>query len=246
MAAPQSPSPGLCEFLDWDSRFFGLRIGRIVGHGLRSSHCPPILDWACEQRLDCLYFLADIGAETIRLAEEHAFHLIDLRVTLAASPRPAGQEQIHEDRIRPARSEDVAALRAIAGASHTDTRFYQDGRFPAPSCDEMYRVWIEKSCHGYADWVWVAEHQGQPAGYITCHLAGGEPRIGLTGVAAEARGTGLGHALVQRALAWFSEHDAPRVTVATQGANSRALRLYQHHGFATSAIQLWYHKWFPK
>lgn len=246
MAASQSPSPGLCEFLDWDSQFFGLRIGRIVGHSLCSTQVPPILAWAREERLDCLYFLADIDAESIRLAEEHAFHLIDLRVTLVASPRPPAQGPGHEPRIRPAQPEDVAALRTIAGVSHNDTRFYQDGRFPTSLCDELYRVWIDKSCHGYADWVWVAEHEGQPAGYITCHLAGGEARIGLTGVAAQSRGLGLGHALVQRALEWFSERGVTRVTVATQGVNARALCLYQANGFATSSIQLWYHLWFQK
>src|SRR5579864_4139656 len=246
MAVPQTPSPQLCEFLDWDSQFFSLRIGRIVGHSLCSSHVPSILPSAREQRLDCLYFLADIEAESIRVAEEHAFHLIDLRVTLSASPRPAAQGHAAENRIRPARPEDVAALRAIAGVSHTDTRFYQDGRFPAPLCDELYRVWIEKSCNGYADCVWVAELEGQPAGYITCHLAGGEPRIGLTGVATQARGQGLGHALVQRALEWFPERGVTRATVATQGANARALRLYQANGFVTSSIQLWYQKWFQK
>jgi len=246
MTALDSPSPEPCEFLDWDSQFFGLRIGRVAGHSLCSSGVLPILAWAREQRLDCLYFLADIAAENIRLAEEHAFHLIDLRVTLVASPRPPAQEQGHENRVRPARPEDVAALRAIAAASHTDTRFYQDGRFPVSACDELYRVWIDKSCHGYADWVWVAEQEGQPAGYITCHLADGEPRIGLTGVATQARGRGLGHALVQRALEWFFEQGVRSVSVATQGANTRALRLYQASGFAVSDIQLWYHKWFEK
>jgi ribosomal protein S18 acetylase RimI-like enzyme len=92
----------------------------------------------------------------------------------------------------------------------------------------------------------VGECDGQPGGYITCHLTGGEPRIGLTGVATHARGQGLGHALVQRALECFFERGVKRATVATQGANARALRLYQSNGFVTNSIQLWYHKWFQE
>jgi dTDP-4-amino-4,6-dideoxy-D-galactose acyltransferase len=207
---------------------------------------PAIFAWARDRRLDCLYFLADIEAESIRIAEKHAFHLVDLRLTLETSLHAPAESRGSDHCIRPVRPEDIEALRTIASANHTDSRFYQDGLFPESLCQELYRVWIEKSCRGDADLVLVAEHQGSPAGYLTCHLVGGEGRIGLVGVASETRGLGLGQAMLQVALTWFAEQRATRITVVTQGANTKAQRLYQANGFATRSVQLWYHLWFPK
>jgi dTDP-4-amino-4,6-dideoxy-D-galactose acyltransferase len=234
----------ICEFLEWDSRFFGLRIGRIAGNDLKAAQIPAILTWAREHRTDCLYFLAKIDGENIRIAEEHAFHLVDVRMTLEVSHLPGVENRSDDDRIRPVRHEDIAALRAIAGVSHTHSRFFQDGGFPESRCQELYRVWIEKSCHRDADLVLVAEHQRSPAGYITCHLAGSEGSIGLVAVSREARGAGLGSAMLRAALAWFAQRQVTRVSVVTQGANTNAQRLYQNNGFVTRNVQLWYHLWF--
>ena len=70
-------------------------------------------------------------------------------------------------------------------------------------------------------------------------------QIGLVGVSAEARGRGVGHALVNHALDWFTRNDVEAVAVVTQGGNVAAQRLYQRCGFLTESVQLWYHKWMP-
>ena len=43
--------------------------------------------------------------------------------------------------------------------SHRDSRFYYDPGFPNQRCDELYETWIDRSCHGYADTVLVAEYR---------------------------------------------------------------------------------------
>ena len=78
------PETGCCERLEWDSDFFGIRIGRV-----RTNHLSPaILDatnrWCAANAVDCLYFLADPNdAQTIRLAAQFGFNLVDIRMTLA-------------------------------------------------------------------------------------------------------------------------------------------------------------------
>jgi len=109
----------------------------------------------------------------------------------------------------------------------------------------LYETWIEKSCKGYADAVLVAELQGWPVGYISCHLLDqAEGQIGLFGVSADFQGKGLGQKLVNESLRWFAEQGMRQVTVVTQGRNCRAQRLYQRCGFLTRSVQLWYHRWF--
>ena len=256
----------VCEYLSWDSEFFGLRIGRVNGDRLTPETAPAISEWCEANSIDCLYFLAGSGdPESVRLAERQGFRLVDIRVTLVRGQGsgvrgqgpgagPAGGTVLDpRDRrelipnIRSARPEDIPALRAIAGVSHHDTRFYSDPNFPPARRDALYETWIEKSCHGYADAVLVAELDGTAVGYITCKLpGGGEGQIGLVGVGPEHQGRGLGRGLVEASLRWFAEHGAPRVTVVTQGRNIAAQRLYQRCGFVTQSVQLWYHLWLKR
>lgn len=233
-----------CRLLAWDSEFFGVRVARLDDRTLDDERAARALEWCDRQKVDCLYFLADAGdAETVRAAQRSGFGLVDIRVTLA---RPLDADQADAglaEAVRAARPEDVGPLAAIAREAHADSRFYFDGRFPRERCADLYATWIERSCAGWADAVLVADHEGRAAGYITCQVAGTSGRIGLVGVAPEARGRGIGRRLVRGALGWFAARPADRVEVVTQGRNVAAQALYQQHGFRTHRVELWYHRW---
>jgi dTDP-4-amino-4,6-dideoxy-D-galactose acyltransferase len=239
------PTPSaVCKYLDWDSRFFGVRIGQVQGSRLDSEFLRRVIDYAQRESLECLYFLADFDANTIHLAEQADFHLVDVRLTLEARPGDIDLTGHSDDLVRQALPQDIPLLRDIAASSHTDSRFYKDPNFSRHLCDEMYRVWIEKSCTGGAEVVLVANHDSRPAGYISCHVhAGGQGQIGLVGVAPDARNMGIGRMLLQRALCWFHGRRIAEVIVITQGSNVGAQRLYQKSGFRSRNLQLWYHFW---
>lgn len=250
MAASGNSDP--CEILPWDSEFFGRRIARVTSTRLDEDRVAQIEAWCAEHAVDCLYLLADSGdPRTTILAVSHGFLPVDVRVTLelpliadarAAFPATAAL------RVRQARPEDLEALKAIARTAHRDTRFYFDPGFPNTRCDDLYALWIEKSCGEFADAVFVAEHASRPSGYVTCHVecGHGKGRIGLVGVAEHARGHGAGKALVRRACAWLGKHGCERVQVVTQGRNVPAQRLYERVGFLTRSAQPWFHKWFER
>jgi dTDP-4-amino-4,6-dideoxy-D-galactose acyltransferase len=236
-------SRGACQLLEWDSQFFGLRIARLTEPRLTSSSLASARRWCRANQIDCLYFLADSGdAETVMLAQINAFRLVDIRLTLerrlggGTDPAPA---------VRPFQPADAAGLRAIARASHRDSRFYYDAQFARPQCDALYEAWIERSFGGWADAVLVAEWDGAPAGYISCHLAPpGVGSIGLFAVAQEYQRRGLGRQLVGAALEYFRQNGMHQATVVTQGRNVPSQRVYQRCGFLTQSVQLWYHCWF--
>jgi ribosomal protein S18 acetylase RimI-like enzyme len=193
----------------------------------------------------CLYFLADGGdRETVRLAEDHDFRLVDFRITLSSRLK-AHSEWARSGAIRPVRSDDIPPLQRIAAVSYTDSRFFFDSKFPQERSKALYETWIQKSCKGYADMVLVAIVQEKPVGYISCHL---EPeargQIGLLGVDPMSRGIGIGGQLVTEALNWFMQHEVHTISVVTQGRNVTALRLYERYGFLTDSTELWYHRWF--
>lgn len=234
-----------CSKLPWDSAFFGFPIARLHPNHLRPETVDACFAWCRAQGIRCLYFLADPDDQlTADLAAAHGFRLVDVRVTLECRNLEHGA---WSSGVRPWRESDLPELRRIARAVHRDSRFYYDTNFPRERCDALYELWIEKSCRGYADAVFVAEDDGTPSGYITCHREpDGSGRIGLVGVAASARGRGIGGELVRAALAYFASSGVSAVRVVTQGRNFAAQRLYQRSGFVTASMQIWYHRWFPE
>jgi ribosomal protein S18 acetylase RimI-like enzyme len=208
--------------------------------------------WVAREGIECLYFLADPGdPETAPLAEESGFRLVDLRVTLERRLGGSGPESgAGPLRVRPATTADLPRLRRIAAASHRDSRFYHDRHFDRRRCDALYAGWIETSCADPAGVVLVAavaDPAGPPAGYVTGTIGeDGEGRIGLFAVAADARGRGVGGALIAAVLDWFAGRGAEPVSVVTQGRNVRAQRLYQRFGMRTRSVELWFHRWWPE
>ena len=239
----------LCEALPWDSAFFGVSIARARTSSLDESSCNAMLEWCGSRRVDCLYFLCLIDdPATQRLLAEHAFQSVGIRVTLS---RSAGAESRRASgQLRPATSEDIPRLRAIASASHRDTRFHADGHFDAARCDELYATWIEKSVNGYATHVIVADRDGAAVGYITLHIdapetpAGGTARIGLFAVDEQWRGQGIGGDLLRHAAQILLEQGVRDTSVVTPGRNTAAVKLYKTEGFRTTDVSLWYHRWF--
>lgn len=239
-----------CQILEWDSQFFGRTIGRINEHRLDPHGMAAITQWCQDHAVECLYFLADSDhPDTIRLAENYGFRLVDIRAALQCSIADRQTQLINNQSasvlVRPAVASDIPALQSIARKGHTDSRFYADGCFPRETCADLYALWIKQSCEGYANCVLVADQNGQPVGYCSCHLQDSQGQLGLVGIDEQAQGQGLGRHLINQALCWFAEQHVEAVNVVTQGRNVAAQRLYQRCGFLIQSVQLWYHKWTP-
>jgi dTDP-4-amino-4,6-dideoxy-D-galactose acyltransferase len=235
-----------CIYLEWDSKFFDCRIARLNAVRLDQGLVERVLRWCSEHGIDCLYFLADSAhAETARLAESNEFQFVDVRATYERALRADDNGKSMRE-VRFAREGDLKTLRAIARSSHHDSRFYFDTHFERAKCDLLYETWIENSFRGFAQAVLVADCDGEPAGYLTCHRDGSESKIGLVGVSGDHQGKGLGSLLVRSFLAWSQEQDTVRAKVVTQGRNVAAQRLYEKAGFLMASQQLWYHRWFQR
>ncbi len=250
----EQPEP-VCTFLEFDTSLFGVRIGRVLDGPLTPAKAGQAIEWAYANSIGCLYYLAPLSdTGSIAIAQRNGFDFADVRMTYVfARPDrlpanreepPAGEEGERRTVLRAFRSSDIDALQSIASTSFTDTRFYQDPRFDRQACRRLYEIWVDKSCHGWADAVIVAELDDRPVGFVTCHATvAGEGSIGLVGVSEYARGQGVGQALIQGALKWMAEREVARISVVTQGRNLAAQRLYQRSGLLVDQIHLWLHWW---
>ena len=119
---------------------------------------------------------------------------------------------------------------------------------------------VEQACgilHGH-DWRWrkarhidedvaanpggifVAETQGQVAGYITALVdrEAGKGRIPNLAVAAEFRGRGLGRRLIEHALDYFRREGLAYAMIETMSKNDAGQHLYPACGFVEVAQQI--------
>jgi dTDP-4-amino-4,6-dideoxy-D-galactose acyltransferase len=248
MAVPVTipAASGLWRPVEWDESLFGLRTARIVPTALSRGQAAAILAEVRAWGAGVVHLLLESDDDaSVRVAEEHRFHLVDVRVTLrwrAAEAPPAGPAGVS---VRPAAEADRGALEVTARQSYDKSRYYQDPRYPRDRCGDLYARWLSWSLAGGADRVLVAEKEGAAAGYVTCHGKPGEGdgSIGLLGVAPAFRGAGVASALVGAAQAWFRGVPLPGATVVTQARNVEAQKVYERAGFRVHRVQLWYHLW---
>jgi ribosomal protein S18 acetylase RimI-like enzyme len=239
-----------CQFLQWDTDFFGHRIARLNGNRLDPLIVQSVYAWSEANAIDCLYFLAEADdLHTIRLAEDHGFRLVEVRLNTErklADWNPDTRARAAEDvSIRFGRTEDIPAVQAIARNSYVDSRFYFDERFSKEKWQAYYQTWVKNSFEGRADLRLVAEKEGEIVGYITGLVAQGKPegQYELTGVRESARKSGVGQELFRSGLDWYVRNGIGYVWLATQGRNIATQRMVQRNGFITKSCQLYYHKW---
>lgn len=233
------------EILPWDSEFFGVRVARAHERAPFDLEGARVLvEWCEAHGVRWLYALVPPAPEAIRAAEAHSFALTDIRVEFAGPP-PGGRGPGGAT-VRRFRDEDLPALLRLAAISHTDSRFFADPRVPEGRAALLFQRWIERDCAPHPDaWAGVAESDGRPVGYVTASLDGSRRGwIRLIAVAEQARGRGVGAALVGAAGAWMRERGAVEARVVSQGRNRAARRLYQQGGLQLDSLHLWYHRWF--
>ncbi len=238
-----------CEYLDWDSDFFGFRIGRVNEKRLSDHLIQGIFTWSELHSIDCLYFLADCDHyETHAIASEFGFDLVDIRVELTQSigTIPVRDSNRAGPQIRLSQHKDLPTLLEITRSNFRASRFYTDPGFPDELCDTLYETWIENESKGWADAVFVIKKKNDVVGFITCRKSPKhkEGQISLAAISQSVQGQGYGTNLVHHALGWFTTQGVSTVRVITQGRNIKALRLYERCGFTISSVNLWYHKWF--
>jgi GNAT superfamily N-acetyltransferase len=101
-------------------------------------------------------------------------------------------------------------------------------------------VWVERATHGAAgeDQVtYVAAEDDRLVGLATGHLEGG--RFDLFGmfVEPEARGRGIGTALVAAVIGWASGRGATSLYLGVTETNRPAIALYERCGFRPTGVR---------
>jgi len=236
------------EPLDWESEFFGISSARLriepscglllsadlAAYQVVQAKVPandtPLLDALsalgfrlAEGEIDCSCLLERRGDGAVETTSRST-------ACLDAVPRVAGLR-------------DIAALRQLASASFTLSRFRAPW-YPQADCRRFYALWAEKAVQGtFDDICLVIGPVDALQGMVTLRASGeDEARIGLLAVQPGLAGRGIGRALVYAARGWCRENNKTRLRIATQIGNVAALRLYIACGANVDGTAYWLYR----
>lgn len=150
--------------------------------------------------------------------------------------------------VRPATSDDVAALGRMGAALLRAHHEFDRRRFLAPGIDPEagYSAFLGAQLADIESLVAVAELDGEVVGYVYASV---EPhswkelreRAGFVHdvfVQAHARGGGVATALLQAAQDWCAARGLPRVLLWTATQNEAARQLFSRLGFRPTMVEM--------
>lgn len=237
----------LLQTLEWDSKFFGFPIAKIVNPKASIDDLQAACIALNQRAIPLAYWMADEPSEKVqRAAEGLNGRLVDEKLTYAmnldetSNGSFAGNDLVESFR----EGMSLADLKQLAVDSGAYSRFVVDPNFPRIKANAMFEEWIVRSVQKtYADDVLVIVQGNRVAAMATVADKGGYSNIGLVAVAEDFRGRGFGETIVRAAQNWTREKGIRRITVTTQGANQPARRLYQKCGFELEKAEFVYHFW---
>jgi hypothetical protein len=254
----------MCRPLEWDTRFFGVPMGRLdwILRGPAAS----VADLAAgiQAALDhlrgrgVLHVTARVDVadmDAVAALESVGFRLMDALVTYFTHPRGAPPTPVREvGRVRPLEPGDVDEVLAITDEAYKGFRgrFHLDPHLPPERSAAFYREWAHQCCLGrMADRVVVADSgHGGLHGWASTRRV--EPASTVGGRTLWAGSLGAcrrdkpgAYAGLIRALA-AENHEAGHVTeTQTQNHNVATVRIYDAVGAKYARADYTFHAWQP-
>lgn len=225
--------------LDWDSDFFGLRIGRADIASEEESVMLANQANSLKESYDLIYVFASHGLAF----PGYNAKLIDEKTVYTLSDLPClGEENnvIVWNRAR-GMTDDLLHLALVSGQC---SRFRIDDQFPEGSYERLYSRWIEQSVnHNMASEVFCYVIENAPRGLITLNRKDGTGTIGLVAIHEDFQRRGIGSAMMQHVIAYSKKKQVDKLIVATQLENRPGCKLYQKSGFKMQSVTDVWHWW---
>lgn len=222
------------KVLEWDSAFFGKKIGLLVLGGSQKITDESLCGFDLIQAkvLGSDYVAIDIlGHHGFRLAGSDA----DFCLLVKQTERQPG--------VRIAKPSQIPVLRRLAAQLFVYSR-YREPWFSVQQNQALYSQWVENAVLGSFDnlCLVVCAADGQIEGFVTLRLHSDHGRIGLLGVLPTAQGKGRGLQLLRAAADCSRAQGCVELRIATQLSNLKAMRLYHRAGAELATIYHWFYR----
>lgn len=225
--------------LDWDSEFFGLRIGHAVISSKEDASELAGQSRLLKRDFDLVYVFGSHGLDFSAVNAK----LVDKKVVYIQSGNPCSEMDnnvVMWDSNRGV-TEDLLHLALVSGKY---SRFRLDDGFPKGSFERLYFRWIEQSVKfTMASEVFCYMIGSVPRGLITLNNKNGNGTIGLVAIHEDFQHRGIGSTMMRHVIQYSIENRINKLTVATQLDNIPACQLYEKSGFLVKSITDVWHWW---
>ena len=225
--------------LQWDSDFFGLRIGRADILSTEDALFLAAQHEELMQQFDLLYIF---DSHNIGFTANGAL-LVDEKILYSKPCEPRKQYNEISFFKQATPSDDLYRLALVSGGY---SRFKLDERLPQGSYERLYTRWIENACpkEGTNKQILTCLDTNNIAkGMITIDHQGELGHIGLVAVDTDAQHQGIGGKIMSTLDGYLFEHGIKTLEVPTQKANTDACRWYEKNGFTVQSRTQIYHWW---
>jgi len=231
----------LSSFLEWDSKFFGMKVGRLYVQDTGNTR--KLLEAANNDSYDLIYLYSKTNINYRRIS---SYVLVDVGGEILYSkpyiepPQLGTSLGLCISRYMDARVTDE--LHALALVSGHLSRFNVDQMLPHGSFSRLYHLWIHKTLNKQHNGeILVATVDGHLAGMISLEFNGQTSHIQLLAVSKDYQRQGLGSQLLKKAEQTSNARGMRKMLVKTQLTNAAARSLYTRHGYTETDRYHVYH-----
>ena len=233
------------EYLEWDSVFFGLKIGRIFRlDDVNELPClKDLLTHARKLNYQLIYLVSgrDIIIEPSMLKTLKII-LVDKRVIFEEKTNQKSYNYFNVEEYK--NSKSTSELDKLACLAGEYSRFRYDPNFKDSEYIKLYKEWMKNSTNKLiADKVYVIKNRGEIIAMLTIKRNSSQGTIGLISVDTANQGKGYGKQLIEAAKKYLYDHGLFNIRVATQLYNKDACAFYENSGFTIKSINNIYHIW---
>ena len=230
----------MINFLEWDSDFFGYKVGEVNSV---SNQLAGDIAIAKREKYKLLYFKVDpkniiLNQECIRnnglLVDEKVTYFRDVPIFESQNNQTELYNDIYSNE----------KLTNLALQSGVYSRFKVDSNFKDNEFEKLYTTWIEKSVSKQISKELIIQKKDDIViGLLTLGIKNERADIGLLAVDEFYRGNNIGLNLVRRAFQESHKLKMTYIQVVTQKSNKIACLFYEKMGFTIDSVENIYHFW---
>lgn len=240
----------MIKHLEWDSKFFGYKIGSCLGKFSKNGSYEKFVKEFKKDNYDCVYiFYGQKQTLPKQLKKKRNVLSVGGHAEYELVKKNWRRKQfdclsdvtIFDYRHRiPAKLANEVKL--IARQLAPISRFYYDPCFK-PRVKKMYEIWADKIIKDKNGFTAVCRRNNQVVALISCQQIDGGGKIALVKTGKKFEGQGIASKLLYCSIKKLFANGAKKIIVVTQANNLAAKRLYRSAGFKIKKITNIYHYW---
>lgn len=233
------------KILEWDTKFFGYKIGKITGNNITVEDLKDIINNMKYENYKLVYWFVQPNDKTsIYSAKNENIFLADEKITYRKVIEQYKNYLFHQN-IKsyelPLPNDKLISLSLQSGIF---SRFRIDPNFKHDEYKRLYTAWIENSVKKLiAKYVLIYFDNNTELGMITLDEKNNYGEIGLLAVDERSRGKSIGKYMIEAAKYKVNQWGKSEIRVVTQRDNKVACKFYENCLFEIYNVEYVYHIW---